>query len=139
MHSPSFPGLLQMPAILRGACFWPTEAGIISCRGVLYTVLYLEKPSGKGAALGGSVRKRRVHSWLCGVLKCSIPSEAHKFWDFSGGMMERPGTLKGDDKDLNIASATLTSEHVSFCRMGIVRHFSGSLKLRLCQVEEMLC
>lgn len=53
--------------------------------------------------------------------------------------MERPGTLKGDDKDLNIASATLTSEHVSFCRMGIVRHFSGSLKLQLCQVEEMLC
>lgn len=53
-----------------------TGAGIISWEGVLYTMLYLEMAPGKAAVLGGNMRKWRVHSWLCGVLVCSIPSEA---------------------------------------------------------------
>lgn len=40
-------------------------------------MLYLEMAPGKIAVLGGSMRKGRIHSWLCGVLMYSVPSEAH--------------------------------------------------------------
>lgn len=76
-------------------------------------MLYLEMAPGKAAILGGSMRKGRVHSWLCGVLMCSVPSECPPevwIWDFSGRMMERLGTLTAGNKDLNLASVILITE-----------------------------
>ena len=39
--------------------------------------------------------------------------------------MERPGTLKADNMDLNLAPATLTAEPQFPSRMGTVRHLDG--------------
>lgn len=42
-------------------------------------------------------------------------------WDFSGRIMGRSGTLKADNRDLNLASATLTAELRFSSRMETIR------------------
>lgn len=59
-------------------------------------------PPGKAAALEGNMGKGRVHSWFCGVLICSIPSEAHSkcrfgifFWKDDGKARDFEGRQQG--------------------------------------------
>lgn len=46
-------------------------------------------------------------------------------WDFSGRMMERPGTSKADNRDPNLASAPLAAEPWFLSRMETIRCLDG--------------
>lgn len=83
LHSPNLEGRLFL-VDWGWDYFWGVS--------VIYFTL-LEMPPGKAAALGGNMGKGSVHSWFCGVLICSIPSEAHSKCRF--GIFFLEGWWKG--------------------------------------------
>lgn len=97
---------------------------------MLYILLYLKCPQEKQQLWEGIWGREGSTAGFVGFSSVAFllsPTASVDLGFFSGRMMERPGTLKADNKDLNLASAILTAKPVFLCRMGTIRHLDGKL------------